>query len=251
MPQFQTGTSFSWEVISQDEAIKRCDKTVFNDRQTGIPKEKVKAFFEIENLSPGEEQLIQLEMSYLTYPATISVETRGSERAKLRWGKDLGKILETYENNPNCWIRFEKRTPRYYRITMIIDESQPYTEVDHSLETYVDVTTKENHVEGKQVAMYVTKYERDPKNRAEAIRIHGTTCQACGFDFAKTYGKYGEGYIEVHHVKPLYSLKEEVVINPETDLVCVCSNCHKMLHHKRNRILTIAELHKMIKQVKE
>ena len=39
----------------------------------------------------------------------------------------------------------------------------------------------------------------------------------CGFDFGQKYGELGKGYIEVHHIKPLATLEQEVVINPETD----------------------------------
>lgn len=35
------------------------------------------------------------------------------------------------------------------------------------------------------------------------LLIHGTVCQACEFDFEKTYGEIGRDYIEVHYVKPL------------------------------------------------
>lgn len=96
--------------------------------------------------------------------------------------------------------------------------------------------------EGEKKAQYVTKYERDPKNRAAAIKIHGLKCAVCGFDFEKTYGEQGQGFIEVHHIKPLYTLDEVMVINPEMDLICLCSNCHRMIHRKRNQILSVEQL---------
>jgi 5-methylcytosine-specific restriction protein A len=52
----------------------------------------------------------------------------------------------------------------------------------------------------------------------------------------------GKGFIEVHHIKPLFSLDEEVNVNAETDLVPVCSNCHRIIHRKKNAILTVEEL---------
>lgn len=65
---------------------------------------------------------------------------------------------------------------------------------------------------------------------------------ACKFDFYKVYGELGVGYIEVHHIKPLHSLEEVVVVDPKNDLVCLCSNCHRMVHRKRNSVLGIDEL---------
>lgn len=100
--------------------------------------------------------------------------------------------------------------------------------------------------EGKRTVYYSTKYERSPHNRAQAIRIHGTKCMAYGFDFEKNYGELGKGYIEVHHVKPLASLEDEVTVNPESDLIVLCSNCHRMIHKKKNSVLSLTELKNII-----
>jgi len=37
-------------------------------------------------------------------------------------------------------------------------------------------------------------------------------------------------------------MNEIVTINPETDLVCICSNCHRILHRKRDSIMSPDEL---------
>jgi len=52
----------------------------------------------------------------------------------------------------------------------------------------------------------------------------------------------GRGFIEVHHMKPLSSIDEEVVVNPETNLVPLCSNCHRMLHRKQDGVFFVEEL---------
>ena len=57
--------------------------------------------------------------------------------------------------------------------------------------------------EGSKKQVYTTRYERNSSLRASAIKIHGTTCMACGFNFEAVYGDRGKDYIEVHHVKPL------------------------------------------------
>lgn len=114
-----------------------------------------------------------------------------------------------------------------------------------------DITTakEENediHTEGKQKKRLVSTYERSPKLRAKAIEIHGYKCKACGFDFYENYGELGKDFIEVHHVVPLFSVKDEITVEPETDLVCLCSNCHRMIHRVRDRIMSIEELRKII-----
>ena len=63
--------------------------------------------------------------------------------------------------------------------------------------------------EGKKKVSYVTTYERSSKNRNAAIKIHGTKCMICGFDFEKTYGEIGKDFIEIHHIKPLYKNQKE------------------------------------------
>lgn len=100
--------------------------------------------------------------------------------------------------------------------------------------------------EGKRIAYYTTKYERSAANRKAAIEKHGTKCFGCGFDFEERYGERGRGFIEVHHVKPLYEMDGETTVDPETDLVPVCSNCHRMIHKKKDAILTVEELKKII-----
>ena len=108
------------------------------------------------------------------------------------------------------------------------------------------------YAKGHQTTQYyVKKYERDPRNRAAAIKIHGYQCMACGFDFERFYGReLGRNIIEVHHVVPLSSRDEEVIVNPATDLVCLCANCHRMIHRKKNAILTLEELKEIIQQQK-
>ena len=69
---------------------------------------------------------------------------------------------------------------------------------------------------------------------------------ACGFNYEDFYGDYGKDYIEVHHIKPLSQNSEEVEINPEKDLIVLCANCHRMIHRKRNNVLTLDELKNLI-----
>ncbi len=106
--------------------------------------------------------------------------------------------------------------------------------------------TIESTPDGKKRLYYTTRYERSAKNRDMAIKMHGTVCQGCGFDFGKTYGEIGRGYIEVHHVKPLCEGEGSVPINAETDLICVCANCHRMIHRRKDSVLSLKELQKLV-----
>jgi predicted restriction endonuclease len=101
--------------------------------------------------------------------------------------------------------------------------------------------------EGRKRLVQHVSYERSPKNRALAIKIHGTRCQACGFDFDEFYGRdQADSYIEVHHVRPLS--EHEGKVDPTRDLVCLCVNCHKMAHRKRTSVTSVDELRVMIEE---
>jgi predicted HNH restriction endonuclease len=112
------------------------------------------------------------------------------------------------------------------------------------------VVIEKGDIEGRTIKYFTTKYERSRKNRKAAIKARGTKCMACDFDFRKKYGELGEEFIEVHHIKALFDLEEEIPINPSTDLVCLCSNCHRMIHKKKGKIISVDELKKLIERNK-
>ena len=107
-------------------------------------------------------------------------------------------------------------------------------------------------LEGRSRAIVSRVRERSPRLRAAALEIHGFLCQVCGFDFEGTYGAWGRGFIEVHHIRELGAAPAEgVEVNPATDLAVVCSNCHRMIHRKARRALPLAELRRIIADVSE
>jgi 5-methylcytosine-specific restriction protein A len=99
--------------------------------------------------------------------------------------------------------------------------------------------------EGASTPVLVNKYERDPRNRAAAIAIHGHKCAACEFNFKETYGQLGEDFIIVHHVTPVSQIGDDYVINPATDLITLCANCHSMVH-RENPPLSVAQLRNLL-----
>ena len=110
-------------------------------------------------------------------------------------------------------------------------------------EELVDKPSNQSETEGGVKVRVLKVPERNPKLRQKALDIHGLHCQVCGFDFEATYGTWGKGFAEVHHVIPLHSYKgDKTVTNPKNDLAVVCSNCHKMIHRKRNITLSLDEL---------
>lgn len=117
-------------------------------------------------------------------------------------------------------------------------------------QTTDEVLSENNEVkgtEGQRIGVLVNRYERDPRLRSEAIRIHGTICVVCSFDFEQSYGKLGKDFCHIHHLTPLSENEGEVSINPKEDLVPVCPNCHAMLH-KRKPALTPQELKQILQK---
>ena len=90
----------------------------------------------------------------------------------------------------------------------------------------------EEHLEGASYRVEINKYERSPRLRALCIQHHGAACKICGFDFGKRYGEFGAGFCHVHHIRPLSVTKSEHEVDPVTDLIPVCPNCHAMLHRE-------------------
>lgn len=58
-------------------------------------------------------------------------------------------------------------------------------------------------------------------------------CEICGFDFEKIYGDIGKDFIEGHHSIPISKMDDNQKTKIQ-DIIMVCSNCHSMLHRKKN-----------------
>jgi 5-methylcytosine-specific restriction protein A len=79
--------------------------------------------------------------------------------------------------------------------------------------------------------------ERNPrvveKKLEQTLALTGRLgCEVCGFDFARVYGRLGEGYAECHHIVPLSELPD-LRATRLSDLAIVCANCHRVLHRAR------------------
>lgn len=176
---------------------------------------------------------------------TKEVDPTGSDFTKRLYMESMEKVLETvpdeYEND--FYRGYHWNCEVVKRVRNIAEQEINWNEETEHSESI-------GQTEGRRKVYYTTKYERNSKNREDAIRIHGTKCMICGFDFEKKYGELGKGYIEVHHIKPLSELTEEIVINPETDLICVCANCHRMLHRFKSYMVSVDELKQIVEDNK-
>lgn len=105
-----------------------------------------------------------------------------------------------------------------------------------------------SYSEGATKTITVNAYERDPATRRACIAYHGAVCQCCGFDFEKTWGEHGKGFIHVHHIRPLRTLGPDYQIDPVNELVPLCPNCHAMIHRGNEaKPLSVKELRAMMR----
>ena len=151
------------------------------------------------------------------------------------WKKyNQNKHASTFTSGLKCYIRFHQSD--YYPI-----KGHDSVEYEH-----VSIENTPIHVEGKVYESHSVGFERNLKAREECLRHYGCKCSVCGFDFEKEYGEIGRGFIEVHHIVPLSTIREEYVVDPIRDLRPLCSNCHSMVH-RREPVISVEELKKIRK----
>lgn len=117
-------------------------------------------------------------------------------------------------------------------------------------------TVKTIYVEGEAgVSLPKEVRLRNQKLRDACIqyykRLYGghLICECCGFDFATHYD-IDDDYIEIHHRTPFSQTEGEHEVDAETDLVPLCANCHRMIHHLakgQGNCITVDELKKRLK----
>lgn len=121
----------------------------------------------------------------------------------------------------------------------------PVRQIEYADEINVDDTFPEGIA--KQVKVNI--YERNVQAREICIRKYGAWCRVCEFDFGKSFDEIGEGFIHVHHLKPLSKIRRDYKLNSIKDLRPVCPNCHAMLHQRKPEPYSIEELRAIKKKV--
>lgn len=101
------------------------------------------------------------------------------------------------------------------------------------------------YLEGSVHRVLVNAYERNLHARRLCVEHHGTNCSICGFNFGSVYGEVVEGFIHVHHLRPLSEIGGEYQVDPIKDLRPVCPNCHAVAH-KRIPAYSIAEVRELL-----
>lgn len=116
---------------------------------------------------------------------------------------------------------------------------------EKTLKRVSDRINVSSYKEGAVKSIISKRYERNPQARLLCLESNGYSCKVCGFNFRETYGELGQDYIHVHHIIPISTIGEEYEINPKTDLIPICPNCHAMIH-KVTPAMQIEKLQELI-----
>ncbi|MHA7264295.1 HNH endonuclease [Arthrobacter sp. TMN-37] len=95
------------------------------------------------------------------------------------------------------------------------------------------------------VQVWANRYERDPSARRVCLAHHGSSCAVCGFSFEEAFGAAGRDFLQVHHLVPASRLGPGYELDPVSDLVPLCPNCHAMAHRRLPEPYSPAELRAM------
>lgn len=140
-------------------------------------------------------------------------------------------------------------------ITGLIDQGFKPTQISRKDEyDYSKVVIEEGAVVVREAA----SRKRSDKLRAVAIAQFKSNhqgkvfCTVCTFSFHETYGTQGKDFIEAHHTEPIHEkdMQGEAVILREVlpKIALVCSNCHRMIHRKKGKMLSVKQLKDLVKK---
>ena len=141
-----------------------------------------------------------------------------------RGGKDEQVVWDLYSDKPK-------------ELSKIVKSIRELIETNVELPPTIDEQDEEDLEEGKLRTRFHKVRERNTKTvkkkKEDFLKKNGRLyCEVCDFDFVKEYGSRGDGFIECHHTKFL-SDYDEPTKTSISDLVLLCSNCHRMIHRKK------------------
>lgn len=125
-----------------------------------------------------------------------------------------------------------------------LDKIQESSEQNRKIEIFDETVTIQ---EGVKRLVETNIYERSSKLRKVAIEYftqdNDILCNACKFSYHKFYGEIGRGYIEIHHIKPVFKYEDEdldsTIETALANVVPLCSNCHRMIHRNWQKPLQV------------
>lgn len=211
------------------------------------PEQYVAAFCKLGHVSDSQIRMLRLHYHAPARSITASQMARAIgyghySLANSQYGR-LGRLVgNQLEYNPmkerlGTLVTFEKRQGEWHwlmrpEVAQALEILGWVEGINLLLPEEIAATTEAELVEGAVCRVSVNAYERNPEARRRCIEYYGTSCTICDFNFGALYGEVAEGYIHVHHLRPLSEIGNEYVVDPVEDLRPVCPNCHAVLHRR-------------------
>lgn len=123
--EHKIGKFDSWEIVDEMTAIKNCDKSFFEYKSTGVPKE-IRWFFGAEELSAGSSLNLKFLLEGRDYSAKLANETTDRMRTSITWYTDLAMKFNALKQE-KCKAMFSKVAKDTYEITITGGEKEMTT----------------------------------------------------------------------------------------------------------------------------
>lgn len=275
--------AYSW-TIYQEEGVaeKIVDLSLILDGVTGIPKE-IRPFFDLDQMGERKKWNLKFYLSKENGDRSFQgVVTLVNRRTRLTLESELVQHLRKaypdhyqYFSNRRVSEQLSDREIKDVRIRLYKSEVAPREQVDSSFLGAFEISFPDSFKKGFQVRStdFILDMEWDEQNgykegkkriyshyvRERDRRVVQTAikrakerygkvfCEVCGFDFFQMYGEYGLDFIECHHTVPLAERNDLGSITRIEDIALLCSNCHRIVHRKRNQMLSVEQLKEIIK----
>lgn len=192
-------------------------------------------------------------------------------RSVLESGEDFGLSTNFLVNDKDLSLLERKESWKTVEITVLsryFEEDLKFKSLKNSLLHFLcliiplftedsameneEISTSLDLIDSEEGALYritTNRYERSRINRSRCLSFYGFSCQGCGLVLEEKYGPIGQGSIHVHHKIPVSQMGGSIVVNPISDLVPLCPNCH-LIVHKKDPPLEVRELQDLVKNAK-
>lgn len=198
-----------------------------------LEKRSFEELFRCNHYDPIKEQIgvVLKPGSHSAQPALKAlIDGKSTFEVFAKWGGSSRKFL--YFGRPTIISYHDNvlTSPTDFSAMFLVNISQPEWENNEFKNVQLVDGNVDGKLEGRALEVKLNKFERDPYLRSACIQLFGSDCSICSFNFEDKYGILGRGYCQIHHIVPLSEIREEHYVNPYTDLIPVCPNCHAMLH---------------------
>ena len=243
---------YSWTVLSDLIAVKYMDKSSFLDKVIVIPQKKIAPFFDIHNIDLSERKYIKLEINDSAYKAYFKKDVKDVKgRIRLFWRADFAAMIrkrfpEYFKHFSSSKSRFDQQLQMYFQRIDFDRYTVAFLEAGVGNEDDIDDLAFQREVEkvrsrilppGPQKPKKLgqkghKRWKKDAQIAKASIIDADYRCEVDSKHSTFKSKVTDRNYIEAHHLIPMsFQDKFPYSLDVEANIVAVCPNCHKLLHH--------------------